>query len=50
MHSLEWMLHSLTVLFEAEDMTVYFYMLQISVPGDDRKISTHPVFTEQLLH
>lgn len=50
MHSLEWILRSLTMLFQAEDVTVYFYTLQISVPGDDRKISTHPVFTEQLLH
>lgn len=38
---LEWMRSLLTVLVEQEDVTVYFYILYISVPGKDRKIITH---------
>ena len=42
---LEWMCSLLMVLVEQEDVTVYFSILYISVPGDDRKIITHPEFT-----
>lgn len=46
----EWMLCLLMVLLGEEDTTVCFSIFCILVPGDDRKIITHPMFMEQLLH